>query len=94
MFFFSDRTGIPLFNHETDVPHSMKQIELKLLDKLNIDCTDCYPKGGYKVTVIPENETILIEAVLREGIMNGIQSFLSINNEGQVPHIVILDAPR
>lgn len=73
----------------------MKQIELKLLDGLNIDCTECKVKeGGYKITVIPENETMLIEATNREGIMNGIQSFLSIYNEGKVPHVIILDAPR
>ncbi|CAD5118802.1 DgyrCDS7482 [Dimorphilus gyrociliatus] len=94
-FYLSDRTGIPLFNHETDVPSSMKQIELKLLDKLDIDCKECSVRnGGYKIRVIPENEIIIIEAVTREGIMSGIQSFISINNEGQVPHVLIIDAPR
>ena len=72
---------------------SRKVIELKI-GAIDIKDKNSVSNEAYSMEVDPSKEAVKIVGKTPRGVFWGIQSFLSVVNEGKAPQVTVKDAPR
>ena len=88
--FFLEKLNIQLIERKTK---SRKFIELKI-GPVHLKYKKTENNEAYNLKVDPEKKVIRIVGNTARGVFWGVQSLLSIINDGEVPWITVEDAPR